>query len=314
MTRRPVLIGVGAVSQREDDPQRSLEPVALMARALEAAAEDAGSRRWLERADAIAVPRGFWQYADPARLVAEAIGAKRARTQLAEIGVLQTTLFARACEAIASGAADVVLVTGGEAKHRASLAERAGGIAPVTEQVGDEPDDVWRPAADILHPVELASHLGMPVRQYAVMENALRFAEGRTPDEHRDEVAKLWAGMSRLAAGNPEAWSPEALEPAAIRDAGPGNRMLAFPYTKLHNSQWNVDQAAGLVFTSEALARSEGVPESQWIHPRAVAESNHMLPLVERAELHRCPAFGIAGRAAHESAPHPVGELGHVAH
>ena len=56
----PVLIGFGAVMQREDDPARAVEPVALMARALERAADDAGSRRWLERADAIAVPRGFW--------------------------------------------------------------------------------------------------------------------------------------------------------------------------------------------------------------------------------------------------------------
>ena len=53
--RTPVLIGIGAVSQREPDPERALEPVALMARALERAADDAGSRRWLERADAIAV-------------------------------------------------------------------------------------------------------------------------------------------------------------------------------------------------------------------------------------------------------------------
>jgi acetyl-CoA C-acetyltransferase len=152
----------------------------------------------------------------------------------------------------------------------------------------------------------------MPVRQYAVMENALRFAEGMSLAEHRDEVAAMWAGMSRVAVGNPDAWSGEALSTEAVRDPGAGNRMLAFPYTKRHNSQWNVDQAAGLIFTTRALARASGVPESQWIHPRAVAESNHMLPLVERAELHRCPAFGIAGRAALAHAGLHVEELAHV--
>ncbi len=310
--RSPVLIGVGAVTQRESDPARALEPTALMARALEAAAEDAGSRRWLESADAIAVPRGFWSYPDPARLVADEIGAKQAKTWVAEIGVLQTTLFARACQAIRDGAADTVLVTGGEAKHRAMLAERAGGVAPLTEQEDTLADEVWRPEADILHPVELASHLGMPVRQYAVIENALRFAEGRSLAEHRDEVAEMWAGMSRVAAANPDAWSDEVLSTEEVRDAGTGNRMLAFPYTKRHNSQWNVDQAAGMIFTTRALARASGVPESQWIHPRAVAESNHMLPLVARAELHRCPAFGIAGRAALAHAELHVEELAHV--
>jgi acetyl-CoA C-acetyltransferase len=309
--RIPVLIGVGAVAQRESDPARALEPVALMARALERAADDAGSRRWLERADAIAVPRGFWSYADPGRQVAEQVGAKRARSWLAEIGVLQTTLFARACSAIAEGSAEVVVVAGGEAKHRASQFERAGGQAPISDVPGAVPDDVWRPAADILAPIELASHLGMPVRQYAVIENALRHAEGRSLAVHRNEVASLWSEMSRVAAENPDAWSRDFVPLHQIRDESAGNRMLAFPYTKLHNSQWNVDQAAGLIFTSAALARREGVPESQWIHPRAVVESNYMLPLVHRAELHRCAAFRIAGRRAAELASLRIAQLAH---
>jgi acetyl-CoA C-acetyltransferase len=309
--RTPVLVGVAAVAQREADPARAQEPVALMARALERAADDAGSRRWLERADAIAVPRGFWSYADPARRVAELVGAKRARSQLAEIGVLQTTLFARACAAIADGSAEVVLVTGGEAKHRASQFERAGGAAPISDRPGETPDDVWRPAGDILAPVEIASHLGMPVRQYAVIENALRHAEGRSLAVHRNEVASLWSEMSRVAAENPDAWTRDVVALDQIRDAGAGNRMLAFPYTRLHNSQWNVDQAAGLIFTSAALARREGIPESQWIHPRAVVESNYMLPLVHRAELHRCAAFRIAGRRAAELAGLRIAHLAH---
>jgi acetyl-CoA C-acetyltransferase len=152
----------------------------------------------------------------------------------------------------------------------------------------------------------------MPVRQYAVIENALRFAESQSLSQHRDEVAGQWSEMSRVAAGNPDAWSREVVGAERIRDAGASNRMLAFPYTKLHNSQWNVDQAAGLIFTSAAVARAECVPESQWIHPRAVVESNYMLPLVHRAELHRCAAFGIAGRRACELASLLVAEIAHL--
>ena len=310
--RTPVLIGVGALTQREADPTRALEPARLMQRALEQAADDAGSRQWLERADAIAVPRGFWDYADPGRLVADALGAKGARSQLAEIGVLQTTLFARAGQAIRDGEADVVLVTGGEAKQRALLAERDGQPAALTRQQGAAPDEVWRPEADILSPVELASQLGTPVRQYAVIENALRAAEGQGLAAHRDDVARLWSRMSEVAASNPDAWLRERVAPEAIRDASATNRMLAFPYTKLHTSQWNVDQAAGLIFASAAAARTAGVPESQWVHPRAVAESNAMLPLVRRAELHRCPAFAVAGRRALERAGLRVADLEHV--
>ena len=75
--RTPVLVGVGAVSQREADPARAQEPLALMAAALERAAEDAGSRALLARADSIRAPRGFWSYPDPCRLLAERFGATR---------------------------------------------------------------------------------------------------------------------------------------------------------------------------------------------------------------------------------------------
>ena len=104
--RTPVLVGAGAVLQREEDPARALEPLELMVNALERAADDAGSRDLLARADSIRAPRGFWDYADPCRLLADRFGAKRAKTVVAEIGVLQTTLFGDAAQAIQAGEAD----------------------------------------------------------------------------------------------------------------------------------------------------------------------------------------------------------------
>ena len=67
-----------------------------MIRALEGVAEDAGSRALLGLADAVRVPRGFWDYSGPGRLIAASVGASGARTQLTERGVLQTTLLGRA--------------------------------------------------------------------------------------------------------------------------------------------------------------------------------------------------------------------------
>ena len=248
-------------------------------------------------------------YADPARLVASLVGAVRARSVLFEIGVLQTSLFTRAARAIQSGDADVVLVTGGEAKYREQKAQRAGCPAPVTDQGDARPDQTLRPAADIIHPLEIEHGLGMPVRQYAVMEGALRHAQKQPLEAHRRRLGELYAGFSRIARDNPDAWSREAVEAEGIALPRGDNRMLAFPYTKLHTAQWNVDQAAGLIFCSTARARAAGIPRSRWIHLRSVAESNHMLPLVERRELHRAPGFGLAGRAALAAAGLEVGEL-----
>jgi acetyl-CoA C-acetyltransferase len=282
-----------------------------MARALERAADDAGGRDLLARADAILVPRGFWDYRDPGRLVAERVGASRVRSTLAEIGVLQTTLFAEAARAIQEGVGDVVLVAGGEAKHRAECARRAGMQATYAVGGEAEPDAVLRPSADILHPLELERGLPMPVRQYAVMENALRHVEGSSVSAHRRDVAELWAAFSRAAAENPYAWSPDPVGADEIASPGGRNRMLSFPYTKLHNSQWNVDQAAGLVLCSLEAARAAGIPESRYVYLRAVVESNHMLPLVERAGLHRAPAAAIAGQRALDLAGLALEEVRH---
>src|SRR5262249_28463316 len=151
------------------------------------------------------------------RLIAARVGAAAARTQLAEIGVLQTTLFGGAADAIASGAADVVLVAGGEAKYRSLREQITGKAAPSTPQVGVEPDEVLRPAREIWSPLEEELGLLMPVTQYAMIENALRRADGMSLDEHRTEIARLWADFSRVAAGNPAAWSRQVRGAAELR-------------------------------------------------------------------------------------------------
>jgi acetyl-CoA C-acetyltransferase len=291
------------VQQRESEPDAAREPVLLMIDALERAADRAGARDLLARADSIRVPRGFWSYPDPGRIIAAAVGATSARTELAEIGVLQTTLFGDAARAILAGESEVVLLAGGEARDRERVFARAGRTSSYTEQPpGTAPDELRAPADDILHRLEIERGVAMPVQQYAMIENALRAREGLTIAEHRAEIAALWAGMSRVAAENPLAWSRRAVAAEEIAASSPSNRMIAFPYGKLHTSQWNVDQAAGAILCSVAAARRAGAPEDRWVFPLAVADSNHMLPLIERAEIAASPGFRIAARRALEIA------------
>lgn len=308
--RTPLLVGAGAVTQREADPARAREPLALMALALERAAEDAGSRALLARADSIRAPRGFWSYPDPCRMLAERFGASGVRTEIAEFGVLQTTLLGRAAADIAAGRADVVLVTGGEARHRMQRARAAGIEASIAQQAAVAPDSVLRPHAPILSAREVRAGLAMPVLQYAMLENALRAAEGISLEAHRRGLATLWAALSERTRGNPDAWTPEPVSAEALGDAT-RNPMLAFPYGKLHCSQWNVDQAAGLVFCSLATARALGIPRERWIFPLAVADANHMLPYTERRELHRCAGFARAAERAFQRAGLGLASLAH---
>ncbi len=308
--RTPVLVGVAAISQREEDPARAREPLALMIEALERAAEDAGTRALLERADAVRAPRGFWDYSDPCRLVADHFGATNARTEIAELGILQTTSLARAAADIAAGRADIVLLTAAEARYRALRAKIAGVEAPMTRQAATEADAVLRPHAPILSPPELKAGLFMPVSQYAMIENALRAAEGVSIEKHRDEVASLWAGYASVAATNPDAWSREVVTAATITDPL-RNPMQAFPYGKLHCSQWNVDQAAGLIFCSVATAQALGIPRARWVFPLATADANQMIPFTERRALHRCAGFA---KAAERVFAHTQRSIADVAH
>src|SRR6185295_5046312 len=80
---------------------------------------------------------------------------------------------------------------------------------------------------------------------------------------------------------------------------------------KLHNSQWNVDQAAGLIFCSVAAARAAGIPESKWLFPLVVADANRMIPLSERAEMHRSYGFRAAGQQALAHTGMSIAEVEH---
>jgi acetyl-CoA C-acetyltransferase len=298
----PVLVGVAAVQQKIQDYQRALEPVALMEQALRDAAEDAGCVDLLRKADEIMVPKSMWGYSDPGRLLADALGANHATTLLAEFGILQQSLLTRACQRIETGDAQIVLVTGGEARYRELCAGKAGEQATETQQAGLEPDITLRPEDEMWSSVETDSGLGMPVGYYAILDSALRHKQGLSVDQHRDQMAAMYARLSELAADNPDAWSDQVVTAEHIREHSAANRMLAFPYTKLHNSQWNVDQAAGLILCSVEVAEALGIERSKWLFPRAFTESNFMSVVASRKDLGDSPGFRIAGQVAMELA------------
>ena len=172
------------------------------------------------------------------------------------------------------------------------------------------PDSVLRPHAPILSAREIRAGLALPVVQFALIENALRAAEGLSLEAHRREIAALWAALSEVAAGNPDAWSREPVSADAIGDPA-RNPMLAFPYGKLHCSHWNVDQAAGLALCSVATARALGIARDRWIFPLAVADANHMVPYTERRSLHRCAGFARAAERALSRAGRDLASVTH---
>jgi len=294
--RTPVLVGVGVAHQRFDDPTDAREAIELMALAAERAAEDAGSAALLSAADEVIVTKGSWQYPDPGRLLAQRFGATDAHTVVAQFGILQLTPFTRACNAITSGAHDVVLIAGGEARFRALRGMITGAGAPdTTQSEGTEPDETLVPAHEIITRQEIEAKLTSAPLQYSIIESAWRTAHGQSVDSNVRDTAELWARFAAIAAANPDAWRRDGFDADFLATTSEKNPLLAAPYRKWNVSQWNVDQASAFILCASEVADRMGVPDDRRVYPHAIVEGNHMVPLSQRAHLHRSPQVQANG-------------------
>lgn len=296
--RTPVLVGVGICQQRTDDVLAAREPIALMIDAARAAGADSWAPSVLPTVERVSVPIGRWEYGNPGGMVAAAIGATSAQSVSALPGVSQQTLLSGACSAIAAGEICAALVVAGEAGHR-TLRARIDGVEIIDTENADTPDVVLEPSGTIVARHEIEGGLGvMPVAYYALIENAWRHARGQSVDERQTVLAKRYAAYSRIAVENPHGWDTEAHTADEIRDA----RMIAFPYTKHHVSNWSVDQATALLLTSAGHATAHGVPRDRWVFPQVFSESNHPVEVSARCNMHRCEGAELAGAALLDAA------------
>lgn len=312
--RTPVLVGAGQLLQRTT-PDDALEPVDMIAEAARRAADDAGAPDILQALDSIRIVALLsWRYVNHAALVAERVGASPRETAYTSMGGnTPQTLVNKTARAIAAGELDVALIGGAEA-WRTRMAQRKQDLKPdwTVEPEGTEPAVVLGEELSMTHPSEAARGIVMPVQLYPVFENALRAAAGRTWDEHLRVISELWARFSDVAATNPYAWIREPKTAEQIRTASPDNRMVGFPYTKMMNSNNDVDQAAALLLCSVDAARRLAVPEDRWVFPLSGTDA-HDTPFVSnRQDLHSSPAIRVAGRRALELAGVGIDDVQHV--
>lgn len=311
-----MIVGAGQVLSRDEDDERS-EPAALIARALREAAQDsAAGERLLRGADSVrCVPVVGWHYRDAAALVAEDLGASPRETAQSGLfgGDGPQVLINDTAASIAAGELDVALIGGGEAVtvvRDARLAGRRPAWRSQDESVPPPPTlGENRPAVTA---GETAAGLAPPVYMYALLEGAVRAATAEDPAAHLQRIAGLWSRFSEVAARNPHAWLQRACTPAEIAAPGPGNRMIAAPYTKLLTANIQVNMAAGLILTSVRAAERAGVPRDRWIFIHAGAQAHERWHVGERQALASAPAIRAAGRAALERAGVTIDEIAHV--
>ncbi|MEM1230207.1 MAG: acetyl-CoA acetyltransferase [Pseudomonadota bacterium] len=308
----PVLVGIAQVEQRIDAAGAGDEPFALMLEAVRRAAQDAGAPALLEQAGSVRVIRGIWPYQNPAKAIAEAIGAPSAETGLAPYGgnYVQTTVN-RSCLDLQAGTHEVIVIAAAECGNSQAKARRAGmdlqwGTFP------GEPDlhiDAHKPMS---HEAEKALGIRAPIQVYPLFENALRHHLGEDLKTHRVRISQLWARFSEVAAGNPDAWIQEPVSAESIRTLSASNRPVSFPYPKLMNSNSNVDMGAALILTTERKARALGIARDLWVYPHVGTDAHDTLFVSHRNDLYSSPAIEIAGNRALELAGLEATALDHV--
>jgi acetyl-CoA C-acetyltransferase len=310
--RTPVLVGAGQLVQRPDDLDGALEAIECMAVALERAADDAGARSLLGAATAVRVVRGAWPYSDPGRLLAARFGADAVTGITANGGNTPQSLVNRSASEIAAGTHDVVLLVGAETIWTRRRIKRQGKEYIYTEQSGVEPDETLGVEVAMSSQVEAARGFELPVNFYPTFDSAIRARRAETIDEHRDRLSQLWEGFNAVAVRNPYAWNRTPMTAAEIREPGPSNRMVGFPYTKAMNSNWDLDQAAAVILCSVEAAERHGVSRDRWVFPLAGTDGRDTDLVSNRWDLAESPAIRTAGRRALELAGVGPDDLAHV--
>lgn len=273
--RIPVIIGVGQINDRPENPVDGLDSLGLMVEALRIAEQDAGGGEWLKLADGVLIVDqiSFAKMGDLSGPVAEAIGAtpKECRKTKYPMGDSPVRLLNEAANIIGSGEGQIVAVTGAEALRTAAARAKAAMAAK-----GEQKEVSAIRDASKQRPIAYRDKFGLtaPVDVYPLYENAGRHAYGQTLEEGQRESGEIWSRFSQVADAEEGAWihAPKSIEEVITPTAD--NRPISFPYTKFMVANSSVNQGAGFIVTSLGEAKRRGISEEKLIYVGQGASAN----------------------------------------
>ena len=270
-----------------------------MAEAARLAARDAGLGSLPDVDLLAAVGTLSYRSADPARCVAAELGVQARRTAVTTMGGNSPqSLVNEMAGRIQRGELDVALLTGGEAR-RSQRRGRAAGVKPWADDADLTPASETIGADFVMSSHdEIAREIWMPIQIYPLFESALRAAAGRTVDDHRQHLGALWSRFAAVAATNPHAWTQSGPSATEISTPSPSNRMVGLPYTKMMNSNNDVDQAAALIVCSTAKAEALGIPRDRWVFPVSGSDCHEHPFISNRWTFADTPAIRAGGATA----------------
>jgi acetyl-CoA acetyltransferase len=293
----PVIVGVGEIVDRPDDPGAALEPLALMSEALHRAEQDAGGNV-LSRLDSLDIVHQItWRYDGTAARLCDRLGIAPRRAVYGITGGETPMRYLHdAALRIWRGESEVAAICGAEAQHALGRARAAGIALPWTPPAEFVENPMRR--EDRLRPLAIRHGMVLPVQIYPLYENATLAAWGQTPAQAHAESAKLYSRFAAVAAANEYAWSRKPYTPGQIATPAPDNRLIAFPYTKRMVANPAVNQGAAVLVTSAARAKALGIRSDRWIHVWGGAAANEPRDYLARDQYTRSDAQEVVLQAA----------------
>ncbi|MGE0384652.1 MAG: acetyl-CoA acetyltransferase [Gammaproteobacteria bacterium] len=312
----PVIVGVGQICERLDSPDyRALSPVNLAAEAARRALDDAlAADRLAPHVDAMGAVRTFEDSSPRMAMpfgksnnfpwsVARRLGAAP-RKVVWEIAGGQSPqhLLSEFAEKIAAGEVHAALLFGAEAisTGRDLMAKKAK--VDWSETVEGEVEDRGPGTKGMITRTSLAHKLFGAPPQYALFEHARRRRMRLSRKDYADEMGRLFAPLSAVAAANPYSSSgTTAYTGAQLVTVTERNRMIADPYPRLLVARDQVNQGAAVLLMSAGKARELGIPQAKWVYLHGYADLTER-EIMDRADLGASPAARAACNAALKAA------------
>ena len=287
------MVGVSTIQQKGKFNDLD-EALVLMDKTVKGALLDSGNAAIKDHIDEIRIPKGFWKYRDPGKWIAKNNNFKNIpTTYITKIGVLQQNLINEACLKIESGEINASIILGGEARYK-QLRSLIENKKYLETELNENPDFYIKAEEDLYGDEELSELGAMAVGYYAAIETAIRKNDGESIKEHKMNIASMYEDFSKIASNNPDAWLDYPYLKDEILDINQKNKMLAFPYSKLHCTSWNVNQSAALIICSEELADKLKIDNKKRIYPIGSSENNHMIAIQQRPKLYESLGMNFA--------------------
>jgi acetyl-CoA C-acetyltransferase len=289
--RRLCVIGA---SQRTVRDGNAPEPLVSWAERAREAAASAGVEHVLPRLDSLQVVYcQSWAYDDPVGRLATELGASPRHRHYSGIGgTTPQDLVNRTSESMQRGELDLALICSAEALATVRKAKKSGEQLPWCH--GKPSRFPWEPP----HAAEIAHEVVQAWETFPLWDTARRAKRGASLADDAAEAAAMMSAMSAVAAENPHAWRPTALDAATIGTATAANRYVGWPYTKHEVAVMDVDMSAALLVATAERADALGIAEDRRLYLSGWAYAEDPASIAERTDMSRSAAMAVTARHA----------------